>query len=218
MGARTTHAAHSVSKRRPELKHRRVPHPSLSLSLSLDLDPEVLGFLDPAELLSGEASEKGDMYALGLILLQLLLGQPDVGSLHCQLATASERAAALSCNGGSPGGTDRLVAELMAQLDMSAGRWDLSLAEQALRVGLHCAGPEPEARPDLGRQVAPLLRSIAAAAAEERRRKEEAVKGRLKCSLTKVRDGAINSLDCGTHTCTLSNLGSSSYSMTGAIL
>lgn len=100
-----------------------------------------LCYIDPEYQRSGLVSPKSDVYALGIVILQLLTARPPMGLTHI-VETAIEE------------GT------LMDILDTGAGKWPLEETQELAAVGLNCAEMRRKDRPDLENQVLPFLERL----------------------------------------------------------
>ena len=134
------------------------------------------GYIDPEEIQTGTLSVTSDIYAFGLIVLQLLTGLPNVKALHRKLA---------DCGGGDRD-VDMATDILCGCLDERAGRWPHSLARRAVRMAVRCIERKRARRPDLGSEIRPGLLAIAEAASKERQRRSKELESRFVCPLTKV--------------------------------
>ncbi|GJP73714.1 hypothetical protein CLOP_g4406 [Closterium sp. NIES-67] len=141
------------------------------------------GYIDPEEIQTGELSVKSDIYAFGLIALQLLTGLKNVKMVHGLLA---------ACGTGARD-TEQATDMVVKSLDRSAGRWPERLARRATRVLVRCIERRRVNRPDLGSEIHPLLLEIAEEAMEERNRRTKELDGRFVCPLSheKMRDPVV---------------------------
>ena len=87
-------------------------------------------YSDPEFQRIGVLTPKSDIYAFGLIVLQILTGRPPVG-------LASEVRKAVSCG------------KLASILDASAGEWPMFVARHLVDLGLQCCELYGRDRPDL---------------------------------------------------------------------
>ncbi|GJP82637.1 hypothetical protein CLOP_g12870 [Closterium sp. NIES-67] len=134
-------------------------------------------YIDPSEMQTGEVTGRSDVYALGLIMLQLLLGQPNIRALHKHLMPFKRA-----------GGTvEAAVEELMCCLDPAAGIWPRKVAERALGMALLCVMQDAEARPDFVGSVFPELKHVGQWAEAEKRRRCPGQDEKLMCPLSKTR-------------------------------
>ncbi|CAI5466901.1 unnamed protein product [Closterium sp. Yama58-4] len=127
------------------------------------------GYIDPEELQTGELSVKSDIYAFGLIALQLLTGLKNVKLVHGLLA---------ACGTGARN-TEEATDLVMRSLDRSAGKWPERLVRRATRVLVRCIERRRVNRPDLGVEIHPLLGEIAEEAMEEKNRRLRSLTGGL---------------------------------------
>ncbi|KAJ3691047.1 hypothetical protein LUZ61_020211 [Rhynchospora tenuis] len=98
-------------------------------------------YIDPEYQHTGTVSVKSDVYALGVVILQLLTGKSPVG-----LASLVESAV----QGGY----------LIDLLDPKAGNWPMEEATQMALIGLSCAELRQKDRPDLSDTVVPALERL----------------------------------------------------------
>ncbi|CAI5504199.1 unnamed protein product [Closterium sp. Naga37s-1] len=136
-----------------------------------------VGYIDPSEMQTGEVTGRSDVYALGLIILQLLLGQPNIRALHKQLMPFKR----------AGGAVEAAVDELMCCLDPAAGIWPRKVAERMLAMALLCVLNDAEARPDFVGCVFPELRHVGQWAEAERKRRCPGQEEKLMCPLSKTR-------------------------------
>ncbi|CAI7757435.1 unnamed protein product [Closterium sp. NIES-53] len=149
------------------------------------------GYIDPEEVETCEISVLSDVYALGLILLQLLTGQRSVRAVHRLLADLHDSAAR---DGRGGAGEGAVAGEaLLKYLDSSAGDWRLDLAERAAGIALQCAERRRERRPDLAEVIHPALAQIAAEALAEERRRKKRIDSQFICPISKeiMRDPVV---------------------------
>ncbi|CAI5530705.1 unnamed protein product [Closterium sp. Naga37s-1] len=140
------------------------------------------GYIDPEEVETCEISVLSDIYALGLILLQLLTGQRSVKAVHRMLADCTSRPARPGQPRAAAG------AEMVLRyLDTAAGDWRLDLAEQVAALALRCAERRRENRPDLAEEIHPTLVRVAAEASAEERRRKKRIDSQFICPISKVR-------------------------------
>ncbi|KAG9443676.1 hypothetical protein H6P81_015016 [Aristolochia fimbriata] len=104
-------------------------------------------YIDPEYQMTGMLGIKSDVYALGIILLQLVSGKPPMG-----LAKNMEDAIEM----------DRFE----AMLDPSVPDWPVQEALLFAKLSLQCAELRRKDRPDLGTVVLPELNRLKALAAE----------------------------------------------------
>lgn len=100
-----------------------------------------LGYVDPEYQRTGQVSPKSDVYALGIVILQLLTAKPAIGLAHI-VEVAMEK--------------DRFI----EVLDQVAGAWPIEETEQLARMALKCTELKGRDRPDLHDQVLPALEKL----------------------------------------------------------
>ncbi|GJP56340.1 hypothetical protein CLOM_g15401 [Closterium sp. NIES-68] len=153
-----------------------------------------LGYIDPEEVETCEISVLSDVYALGLILLQLLTGQKNVKAVHRMLAECTKAAkkgsAAEPGPGGAPAGA---VGVVVKYLESTGGEWRMDLAEEAAGLAVRCADRRREKRPSLKKDVQPALVRLAAAAEEEVKQRKKHSDSQFICPLSKevMRDPVV---------------------------
>ncbi|XP_024190670.1 U-box domain-containing protein 35 isoform X2 [Rosa chinensis] len=125
----------------------------VGLSTMLNLDPSMssiynetgpvgtMCYIDPEYQRTGVISPKSDVYALGMVILQLLTAKPAIAITHL-VETA--------IHGKS----------LKDVLDPKAGSWPMEEARQLAELGLSCAELRRRDRPDLKEQVVPALERL----------------------------------------------------------
>lgn len=138
------------------------------------------GYADPSCVIHSSFSAHSDVYAFGVILLQLLTGQSDAQALHKMLCKCAERIAAqqplvgfgssahsLSQPGSSlrtrlevlQGGHEQLLAaEVLQYLDCNAGAWPYAVSLKLANEAVKCLRPNPSERPTMA-QLQTTMRS-----------------------------------------------------------
>lgn len=132
------------------------------------------GYIDPEEIQTGELSVKSDIYAFGLIVLQLLTGLKNVKQLHKLLQ---------DCGSGCRD-VEMASRILLSNLDSSAGRWPKNLAARAIRVAVRCVERKRSQRPDLATQIQPEFTRIHHLAMDERANRAQALDNKFICPLS----------------------------------
>ncbi|KAD5961339.1 hypothetical protein E3N88_12812 [Mikania micrantha] len=107
-------------------------------------------YIDPEYQRTGLVSPRSDVYALGMVILQLLTARPVIAVTHV-VETALE-------NG-----------ELASVLDPDAGEWPVNETKELAILGLSCAELRRKDRPDLKNQVLPVLERLKGVADEAQR-------------------------------------------------
>ncbi|XP_073305990.1 U-box domain-containing protein 35 isoform X1 [Primulina huaijiensis] len=100
-----------------------------------------LGYFDPEYQRTGQVSPKSDVYALGIVILQLLTAKPAKGLAHI-VEVAMEK----DC--------------FIEVLDQVAGAWPIEETEHLARMALKCTELKGSDRPDLHDQVLPALEKL----------------------------------------------------------
>lgn len=125
----------------------------VGLSTMLNLDPSMssiyndtgpvgtLSYIDPEYQRTGIISPQSDVYAFGMVILQLLTAKPARALTHLVETAISNR-------------------NLMDVLDPKAGVWPMEETRQLAELGLSCAELRRRDRPDLKEQVVPLLERL----------------------------------------------------------
>ncbi|XP_010275384.1 PREDICTED: U-box domain-containing protein 35-like [Nelumbo nucifera] len=100
-----------------------------------------LCYIDPEYQRTGLVSPKSDVYAFGMVILQLLTAKPPIALTHI-VETALG-------NG-----------HLIDILDPEAGKWPIEETQQLAILGLSCTELRRSDRPDLKTQVLPVLETL----------------------------------------------------------
>ncbi|XP_019088078.1 PREDICTED: putative U-box domain-containing protein 53 [Camelina sativa] len=103
-----------------------------------------LCYIDPEYQRTGRISPKSDVYAFGMIILQLLTAQPAM-ALTYTVEIAME-------NNNDD--------ELIQILDQKAGKWPIEETRQLAALALCCTELRSKDRPDLKDQILPALESL----------------------------------------------------------
>ncbi|GJP79698.1 hypothetical protein CLOP_g9895 [Closterium sp. NIES-67] len=164
------------------------------------------GYIDPEEVETCEISTLSDIYALGLILLQLLTGQKSVKAVHRMLSEANSKARARPGDVGPGGASKAAVAVVMRYVDTAGGEWRSDLVEQVAGVALRCADRRRAKRPELQGEIHPLLVRMAAEAQAEVKRRKQQIDEQFICPISKspVMTPALTTLKLrhSLHSCT----------------
>lgn len=113
-----------------------------------------LCYIDPEYQRTGLVSPKSDVYALGIVILQLLTARPAIAVTHV-VETALE---------------DDVLATV---LDPEAGEWPVDETKELAILGLSCAEIKRKDRPDLKNAVLPVLERLKAVADMAQRTKSK---------------------------------------------
>ncbi|XP_022957883.1 U-box domain-containing protein 35-like isoform X3 [Cucurbita moschata] len=108
-----------------------------------------LCYIDPEYQRTGLISPKSDVYAFGMVILQLLTAKPAVALTHVVETAVESRS-------------------LIKVLDIKAGHWPIEETYELARLGLWCAELQRKDRPNLKDQVLPLLVRLRKVADEAR--------------------------------------------------
>ncbi|CAI5475705.1 unnamed protein product [Closterium sp. Yama58-4] len=151
------------------------------------------GYIDPEEVETCEISVLSDVYALGLILLQLLTGQKSVKAVHRMLTEAAAKGRARPGDVGPGGASRAAVAVVMRYLDTAGGEWRADLVEQVVGVALRCAERRRAKRPELVGEIHPLLVRVAAEAEAEVKQRKQQMDEQFLCPISKevMRDPVV---------------------------
>ncbi|KAI5068289.1 hypothetical protein GOP47_0016634 [Adiantum capillus-veneris] len=98
-------------------------------------------YMDPEYLRTGSFGPHSDVFALGIVILQILTGRQPVGVVNLVEAAIEEH-------------------RIHEVLDPLAGEWPLPEAEELAKLGLLCAEPRRRDRPNLETHVLAVLRKI----------------------------------------------------------
>ncbi|GJP42601.1 hypothetical protein CLOM_g2146 [Closterium sp. NIES-68] len=99
-----------------------------------------VAYVDPEYQRTGDFSPKSDVYALGIILFDLLTGRQPSRYERIEDAVDEESEEALG-----------------KLLDWKAGKWPVGLAMEVARIAVRCSEMKRKKRPDLGEVVMPVL-------------------------------------------------------------
>ncbi|KAK0593425.1 hypothetical protein LWI29_036455 [Acer saccharum] len=105
------------------------------------------GYMSPEFQVSGITTQKSDVYAFGVVILELLSGEEalrfvfDEGSGEYKRISVIERASQAVAGGGVKRWVDRRLKD----------SYPVEVAEKMVVLGLQCADKNPENRPDMGK-------------------------------------------------------------------
>ncbi|KAK6131825.1 hypothetical protein DH2020_034443 [Rehmannia glutinosa] len=114
---------------------------SLSAAYNDTAPVGTLCYIDPEYQRTGVVSPKSDVYALGIIILQLLTGKPAIALAH-KVENAIDN--------------DHLT----EMLDLEAGGWPIEETKNLALVALKCTEMRQRDRPDLEDEVLPVLEKL----------------------------------------------------------
>ncbi|EXC20961.1 U-box domain-containing protein 35 [Morus notabilis] len=100
-----------------------------------------LCYIDPEYQRTGLISPKSDVYALGMVILQLLTAKPAIALAHVVETAVAD-------------------GNVMNILDPNAGNWPVEETKEFAELGLSCAELRRRDRPDLQDQVLPSLQRL----------------------------------------------------------
>ncbi|KAJ7553615.1 hypothetical protein O6H91_06G105400 [Diphasiastrum complanatum] len=142
-----------------------------------------LAYMDPEYQQTGVVSPKSDVYALGIVILQLLTGRPPLGVI-------------------------KLVKEALDSgafsdvLDQTAGKWPVEEAKLLAKMALRCSQLLRGDRPDLEKVVLPCLETMrvfaeqTAGGASRSHREEDTVPPMFFCPITQeIMDNPVIAAD-----------------------
>lgn len=101
----------------------------------------------PEYQVTGVATQKSDVYAFGVVLLELVSGQEalkyefDDGGAYKRVSVVESARVAMAEEGGARKWVDKRLKD----------SFPVDVAEKIIRVGLECVGEDPKERPDMGR-------------------------------------------------------------------
>lgn len=125
--------------------------PSSTSTVYKDTSPAgTLCYIDPEYQRTGLVSPKSDVYALGMVILQLLTAKPAIALTHL-VETAIEDD------------------ELAKVVDPEAGEWPVNETKELAVLGLSCAELRRKDRPDLNDTILPVLKRLKEVADEAQR-------------------------------------------------
>ncbi|KAI3793109.1 hypothetical protein L1987_35723 [Smallanthus sonchifolius] len=128
-----------------------------------------LCYIDPEYQRTGLVSPKSDVYALGMVILQLLTARPAIAVTHV-VETALEDD------------------ELANVLDPEAGEWPVDETKELAILALSCAELRRKDRPDLKEAVLPVLerlKAVADAAKRTRSKTQNTPPDHFRCPILK---------------------------------
>uniref|UniRef100_A0A6N2KR82 Protein kinase domain-containing protein n=2 Tax=Salix viminalis TaxID=40686 RepID=A0A6N2KR82_SALVM len=121
----------------------------------------VRGYMSPEYKATGIATQKSDVYAFGVVLLELLSGEEpfkyryDKSRGDFMRTSVLETARAAIADGDGGGREGRLRRWIDGRLKDS---FPVEVAEKMTRVGIDCVEADPDKRPDMGRVAGKISR------------------------------------------------------------
>ncbi|CAN8251992.1 unnamed protein product [Cochlearia groenlandica] len=109
-------------------------------------------YIDPEYQRTGVVTPESDVYAFGIILLQLITAKPAQG-----LAYSVEKAL-----------RDQ-TGKFREILDKTGGDWPVKEAKEMVMIGLRCTEMRKRDRPDLGQEILPVLERLKEVACDARK-------------------------------------------------
>lgn len=100
-----------------------------------------LCYIDPEYQRTGILSPQSDVYAFGMVILQLLTAKPAIALAHVVETALSD-------------------GKLLEILDQEGGNWPIEVAKELAEMGLSCAELRRQDRPDLKDKVLPALERL----------------------------------------------------------
>ncbi|XP_075649054.1 U-box domain-containing protein 35-like isoform X1 [Castanea sativa] len=100
-----------------------------------------LCYIDPEYQRTGLLSPQSDVYAFGMVILQLLTAKPAIALAHVVETALSD-------------------GKLLETLDQEGGNWPIEVAKELAEMGLSCAELRRQDRPDLKDKVLPALERL----------------------------------------------------------
>lgn len=140
------------------------------------------GYIDPEEVVTCEVSVLSDIYAFGLIALQLMLGEPNVKMVQKLLVECA------NSSGGTLVGRGLSMAAdtIMSRLDTTCGSWNRDIVRPLVVMALRCSDPKRVRRPDITEEIQPALQRAAEEAALETQKQRAGLEAQLICPLSQT--------------------------------
>ncbi|KAB1214361.1 U-box domain-containing protein 33 [Morella rubra] len=126
------------------LSHDRILNDNITQSWGAEPEGTTLPYLDPEFLHTGELTLNSDTYSFGIILLQLLTGEPPALGIKRKVKCALD------------------AGEFQSLLDPLAGDWPFEQAKELAQLALRCCELCRETRPDLKSEVWTVLEPMRA--------------------------------------------------------
>jgi serine/threonine protein kinase len=100
-------------------------------------------YIDPEYQRTGVVTPESDIYAFGIILLQLVTARSAMGLAHSIEKALRDQ-----------------TGKFTEILDKTAGDWPVKEAKEMVMIGLRCAEMRKRDRPDLGKEILPVLERL----------------------------------------------------------
>ncbi|KAJ4725075.1 Protein kinase superfamily protein [Melia azedarach] len=145
----------SDSKKESEISEIVEIEPSLTRSSSRNMQFEgVRGYMSPEFRATGVPMQKSDVYALGVVILELLSGEEPLKYKYDKTRGEFTRTsvidtARLAMDGGEEGEREGRLRKWMDRRLRDS--FPVDVAENVTRVALECVDVDPDKRPDMGR-------------------------------------------------------------------
>lgn len=108
-------------------------------------------YIDPEYQRTGVVTPESDIYAFGIILLQLVTARSAMGLAHTVEKALRDQ-----------------TGKFTEILDKTAGDWPVKEAKEMVMIGLRCSEMRKRDRPDLGKEILPVLERLKAVACNAR--------------------------------------------------
>ncbi|CAL9244497.1 unnamed protein product [Arabidopsis halleri] len=108
-------------------------------------------YIDPEYQRTGVVTPESDIYAFGIILLQLVTARSAMGLAHTIEKALRDQ-----------------TGKFTEILDKTAGDWPVKEAKEMVMIGLRCAEMRKRDRPDLGKEILPVLERLKEVASNAR--------------------------------------------------
>nr|TKW30203.1 hypothetical protein SEVIR_2G020100v2 [Setaria viridis] len=115
--------------------------------------PGTIGFRSPEYIYNGRATRKTDVFAFGVLVLEIVTGKRAVGRDDVQFGHVTDWAWKLHAEGN-------LLAAVDAAVLTAGGEFDAEEAIRLLKLGMACSNPNPADRPSMVDAVRIIAKSV----------------------------------------------------------